>query len=109
LIDPISTVRQELAHGSAQVAGTVTIDGASLYRIDLPNGVVGYFDRTDYRPMYVDNPQRDGSVVRMRVITYEQLSMTPENEKLLSITAQHPKLGWVRTQTTPPASRGLEI
>jgi hypothetical protein len=97
LIDPISIVGEELAHGSAQVAGTVTIDGASLYKIDLSNGVVGYFDRTDYRPMYLDNPQRDGSVVRMRVVTYEQLSMTPENEKLLSITAQHPN---ARVETT---------
>jgi hypothetical protein len=90
LIDPISIVRDRLESGTAQVAGTVTIDGTSLYKIDLPNGVVGYFDRTDYRPMYLDNPQGDGSVVRARVVTYEQLPMTPENEKLLSITAQHP-------------------
>ena len=53
--------------------------------------MVGYFDRTDYRPVYLDNPQRDGSVVRTRVITYEELSITPENELLLSITAQHPR------------------
>jgi hypothetical protein len=91
LIDPISIVRDELENGTAHVAGTVTIDGTSLYKIDLPNGVVGYFDRTNYRPMYLDNPQRDGSVVRVRVVTYEQLPMTPENEKLLSITARHPK------------------
>lgn len=91
LIDPLSTVRAQLASGSARVAGTVTIDGQSLYKIELPNGVVGYFDRTDYRPVYVDNPQRDGSVVRTRVVTYEELPMTPENEQLLSITAQHPR------------------
>ncbi len=103
LIDPISIVAEELAHGSAQVAGTVTIDGASLYKIDLPNGVVGYFDRTDYRPMYLDNPQRDGSVVRVRVVTYEQLPMTPENEKLLSITAQHPT---ARVETNPNKAPG---
>jgi hypothetical protein len=90
LIDPVSVVRQQLVNGSAQVAGTVTIDGVSLYKIELPDGVVGYFDRTDYRPMYLDNPQRDGSVVRTEVVTYEELSMTPENAKLLSITAQHP-------------------
>ena len=103
LIDPISIVAEELAHGSAQVAGTVTIDGASLYKIDLPNGVVGYFDRTNYRPIYLDNPQRDGSVVRMQVVTYEQLSMTPENEKLLSITAQHPN---ARVDTNPSDAPG---
>jgi hypothetical protein len=91
LIDPLSTVREELASGSSRVAGTVTIDGLSLYKIELPNGVIGYFDRTDYRPVYVDNPQRDGTVVRTRVITYEELPMTPQNEQLLSITAQHPR------------------
>ena len=91
LIDPIETVRAALASGTAQVAGTVTIAGQSLYKIELPDGVVGYFDQSDYRPVYLDNPQRDGSVVRTRVITYEELPITPENELLLSITAQHPR------------------
>jgi hypothetical protein len=99
LIDPIETVRAELANGTAQVAGTVTIGGQSLYKIQLPDGVVGYFDRTDYRPVYLDNPQRDGSVVRTRVITYEELSITPENQMLLSITAQHPRAS---VDTGPP-------
>jgi hypothetical protein len=98
LIDPLSIVRQQLAEGSGQVVGTVTIDGVSLYKIELPNGVVGYFDATNYLPRYVDNPQRDGSVVRTRVVTYEELSMTAENEKLLSVTAQHPD---ARVETTP--------
>lgn len=91
LIDPIEAVRAALTHGTARVAGTVTIDGRPLYKIKLPNGVVGYFDRTDYRPVYLDNPQRDGTVVRTQVITYEELSITPANELLLSITAQHPR------------------
>ena len=52
--------------------------------------MVGYFDTTDYRPMYLDNPQRDGNVVRTRVVIYDELPMTPDNAKLLSITAQHP-------------------
>ena len=92
LIDPIDDrSRGSSRTGQRQVAGTVTIDGQSLYKIELPNGVVGYFDQTDYRPVYLDNPQRDGSVVRTRVITYEELPMTPENEQLLSITAQHPR------------------
>jgi hypothetical protein len=103
LIDPIETVRAALANGTAQVAGTVTIDGRSLYKIEFPNGVVGYFDQTDYRPVYLDNPQRDGSVVRTQVITYEELSLTPENEKLLSITARHPD---APVDTSPaPATR----
>lgn len=91
LIDPIETVRAGLTQGTAQVAGTVTIDGQSLYKIVLPGGTVGYFDRTDYRPVYLDNPQRGGSIVRTRVITYEELPLTPENLQLLSISAQHPR------------------
>jgi hypothetical protein len=89
-VDPIAGVRQQLAHGRGQVAGTATIDGQALYKITLSTGVVAYFDTTDYRPMYLDNPQRDGSIVRTRVVTYEELPMTPDNAKLLSITAQHP-------------------
>jgi hypothetical protein len=99
LIDPIETVRAALTHGTAQVAGTVTIDSQSLYKIELPDGVIGYFDQTDYRPVYLDNPQRDGSVIRTQVITYEELPITPENETLLSITAQHPKAS---ADTGPP-------
>jgi hypothetical protein len=89
-IDPVSEVRQELASGQAQVAGTVVIGGSSLYKIDLPNGLVGYFDTNDYRPRYMDDPQRNGSVVRVRVATYEYLPMTASNRALLSVTAQHP-------------------
>ena len=99
MIDPIETVRAALTHGTAQVAGTVTIDGQSLYKIELPDGAVGYFGQTDYRPVYLDNPQRDGSVVRTQVITYEELPITPENETLLSITAQHPRAS---ADTGPP-------
>jgi len=90
-IDPIESVRAALTHGTAHVAGTVTIDGQALYKIELSDGVVGYFDQRDYRPVYLDNPQRDGSVVRTRVITFEELPITPENDALLSITAQHPR------------------
>jgi hypothetical protein len=44
----------------------------------------------DYRPRYLDDPQRDGTVVRLRVAVYEYLPMTPSNRALLSVTAQHP-------------------
>jgi hypothetical protein len=98
LVDPIETVRAALANGTAQAAGTVTIDGQPLYKIELPNGVIGYFDQSNYRPVYLDNPQRDGSVVRTRVVTYEELPLTPTNESLLSITAQHPD---AKVQTGP--------
>jgi hypothetical protein len=91
LIDPIESVRAALIGGTAQVEGTVTVDGQSLYKLELPNGVVGYFDRADYRPVYLDNPQRSGGIVRTRVLTYEELPITPANELLLSMTAQHPR------------------
>jgi len=89
--DPVAQVRQELAHGQAEETGTVTIGGVSLYRIELPHGLVGYFDTVDYLPRYLDDPQRDGSVVRLRVAAYEYLAMTPTNRALVSITAQHPR------------------
>jgi hypothetical protein len=88
--DPVAQVRQELASGQAQVTGTVVIDGASLYRIDLPRGFVGYFDTSNYAPRYVDAPMGDGTVVRFRVEVYEYLPMTSANQALLSVTAQHP-------------------
>lgn len=104
LVDPIETIRAGLTNGTAQVAGTVTIDGRSLYKVELPNGVVGYFDRTDYRPVYLDNPQRGGSVVRTQVVAYEELPITSENERLLSVAAQHP--GARIALGTPPAPTG---
>lgn len=57
----------------------------------FPGGLAGYFDTGDYRPRYLDDPQRNGSVVRLRVAAYEYLAMTPANRALLSITAQHPR------------------
>ena len=88
--DPVSAVRQELASGAAQFHGTVTIDGSALYKIDLPHGMVGYFEEGTYQPRYLDDPQRDGSVVRLRVLAYEYLPMSAANRELLSVTAQHP-------------------
>jgi hypothetical protein len=103
LVDPIETARAALANGTAQVDGTVTIDGQSLYKIDLSDGVVGYFDRTDYQPVYIDNPQRGGgSVVRTKVLTYDELANTAENEKLLSVSAQHPGARVVHGSPTDP-------
>jgi hypothetical protein len=104
LFDPVEIVRAELIAGTAQVVGTVTIDGQPFYRIDLPGGAVGYFDQTDYRPVYLDNPQTDGSIVRTHVITYEELSLTPENAQLLSVTAQHPNAS-VETSPAPIKQR----
>jgi hypothetical protein len=96
--NPISQIRQELASGQAQLAGTVVIGGASLYKIDLPNGLVGYFNENDYRPRYLDDPQQNGAAVRLMVAAYEYLPMTQPDRALLSVTAQHPK---ARIDTNP--------
>jgi hypothetical protein len=88
--NPISEIRAELTSGQAQLVGTVMIAGAVLYKIDLPNGLVGYFDQSDYRPRFLDDPQRTGAAVRLRVAAYEYLPMTQANRALLSETAQHP-------------------
>jgi hypothetical protein len=102
LIDPVETARAALANGTANVAGTVTIAGQSLYKIELGNGVTGYFDQTTYRPVYLDNPQGDGSVVRTHVLTYEELPLTPTNQNLLSLTAHHPN---ARVETSPAPTK----
>jgi hypothetical protein len=102
--DPVAQVRQQLASGQAHVNGTVVIDGASLYKIELPHGLVGYFDTRSYAPRYLDAPQRDGTVVRLRVAVYQYPPMTSANRDLLSVTAQHPD---ARIDTNPsdaPAS-----
>ena len=88
--DPVARIRRELASGQAQVNGTVNIDGVALYKIDLPQGRVGYFDTRNYALRYLDQPQPDGTVVRLRIEVYEYLPMTSANQDLLSVTAQHP-------------------
>jgi hypothetical protein len=55
--------------------------------------------------VYLDNPQRDGTVVRTQVVTYDELSLTPGNEKLLSLTAQHPGAS-VETGQAPASATG---
>jgi hypothetical protein len=87
--DPVARIRRELASGQAHVDGTVVIDGASLYKIDLTHGLVGYFDPRNYALRYVDN-SRGGPVMRLRVMVYKYLPMTSANRKLLSVAAEHP-------------------
>ncbi len=101
--DPIASVRKALNDGAAHVEGTVVIGGESLYKIELPQGMVGYFDRATYVPRYLDDPQGDGSVLRLRVAAYEYLPMTSGNAKLLSVTAEHPN---ARIDTNPADAPG---
>jgi hypothetical protein len=51
---------------------------------------VGYFDKNDYRPRYLDDPQQSGPPVRLMVAAFEYLPMTPANRALLSVASQHP-------------------
>jgi len=88
--DPISQIREELQAGEAHVTGTANVGGVQAYRIALPSGIVGYFDTTDYRPLLLDDPQRDGTIVRLRVVAFEYLPQTPGNLRLLDLKAQHP-------------------
>jgi hypothetical protein len=87
--DPISAVREELRAGSAHDVGSAVIDGVPLYKIGLVHGLVGYFDKTSYQLRYLDEPQRDGSIVRFRLLDYRYLPLAG-NRTLLSITAAHP-------------------
>jgi hypothetical protein len=88
--DPAALVRRELSNGRAQVAGPVVIAGARLYKLDLPHGLVAYVNVSNYRLRYLDDPQRGGGIVRLRVAAYQYLPMTAANRALLSVTAQHP-------------------
>jgi hypothetical protein len=88
--NPMAQIRQALASGQAHFVGIAVIDGAPLYKIDLQQGRVVYFDPRHDRPRYLDNPQGDGTVVRLRFAAYEYLPMTEASRAMLSIIAQHP-------------------
>jgi hypothetical protein len=108
LSDPLATVREELDSGKARVVGETTIEGASVYEITLPYGYVGYFETSTYRPLFIDSPTSgpsaaSGKLIRMRVVTLEYLPQTPENLRLLSLTAQHPD---ARVEQNPAAWGG---
>jgi hypothetical protein len=88
--NPLAQIRRELASGQARFVGTAVIDGTPLYKIDLPSGRIVYLDTGNNRPRYLDNPQGDGTVVRLRLVVYEYLPMTRSDRAILSVVAQHP-------------------
>jgi hypothetical protein len=93
--DPLALVRENLDNGKARMIGETTIEGASVYKISLPDGYIGYFDTKTYRPLFLDSPTSgpsaaSGKLIRMRVVAMEYLRPTPANLQLLSLTAQHP-------------------
>jgi hypothetical protein len=95
--DPLAQVRQELHAGRAEVLGSTTTDGVPTYKIRFEsNGgfssdsLVAYVDKHTYRPILLSDPQRDGTIVQLRVVALEYLPRTPANLRLLSLTARHP-------------------
>jgi hypothetical protein len=88
--DPVSLIRQQLANGQATVTGKTTIDGQQLYGIRISTGITTYVDNGSYIPVYIDDPQPNGSTLRFKVVAYQYLPSTPQNLPLLSISAQHP-------------------
>jgi hypothetical protein len=95
--DPISMVRAELHNGGAQMLGSTTTDGVPTYEIRFASkggfgrdSLIAYVDRQTYRPVLLSDPQSNGTVVQLRVVTFEYLPATPANMQLLSLTARHP-------------------
>ncbi len=96
--DPIAQVHQALQNGDARVLGTAHVDGMNTYRIQFAEkgrfgsgSLVAYVDQSTYRPVRLDDPQRNGAVVHLRVVTIEFLPATSANLQLLSLTARHPR------------------
>jgi hypothetical protein len=96
--DPLAQVRQMLDEGRARVLGSTLVDGADTYKIQFAekdNGftsqsLVAYVDQRTYRPVLLSDPQRNGQVVELRVVTFEYVSATAANLESLSLTARHP-------------------
>lgn len=95
--DPLTAVRQDLQTGQARVLGTAQIGGVSTYKIQFADkggfdsqSVIAYVNQHTYRPVMLADPQRDGTIVHLRVVTLEYLPATPANLQLLSLTKRHP-------------------
>lgn len=107
---PLSEIKQELQDGQARVLGTSTIDGTSTYKIQLADnngsdaqGIIAYVDQASYRPiMLAYDPQHNGTIVDLNVVTFEYLPATPANQNLLSLTDRYPSAQVVADNTTPP-------
>lgn len=108
--DPLAQVRQMLDEGRARVLGSARIDGVDTYKIQFAekdNGftsqsLVAYVDQHTYRPVLLADPQRNGTVVDLRVVTFEYLAATPANLQSLRLTARHPG---ARVVTDPASAK----
>jgi hypothetical protein len=95
--DPLETVRADLADGSARLLGSTVTDGTPTYKIEFAeNGgfgagsLIAYVDRRTYRPILLSDPQRNGGVVQLKIVTFQYLPATPANLRLLTLAARHP-------------------
>jgi len=96
--DPIAQVHQMLDEGRARVLGTATVDGVDTYKIQFAEkddgftsqSLIAYVDQSTYRPVLLSTPQRNGTVVNLRVVTLEYLPATQANLQSLSLTSRHP-------------------
>jgi hypothetical protein len=109
--DPIAQVRQMLDEGRARVLGTAQVDGVDTYKIQFEDkhgytsqGLVAYVDQQTYRPVLLSDPQRDGTVVTLRVVTLEYLPATQANLQSLSLTARHPGARVVTDPASPKSA-----
>lgn len=113
--DPLSQVRQALDDGRARVLGNAETDGVATYEIQFADkdgfnsqGLVAYVDRRTYRPVLLSDPQRNGTIVHLRVITLEYLPASAANLRSLSLTARYPTARVVTDSQpgkTPPAGK----
>jgi hypothetical protein len=96
--DPVAQVHQMLDESRARVLGSAQVDGVDTYKIQFAekdNGftsqsLIAYVDQHTYRPVLLSDPQRDGTIVTLRVVTLEYLPATPANLQSLNLTVRHP-------------------
>lgn len=106
LSDPLAEVRQALRDGRARVLGTKELDGHPTYEIQFAEktgfdsqSLIAYVDEHTYRPILLSDPQRDGTVVQLRVVAFEYLPETAANLRNLSLTGRHPTARVVRASS----------
>jgi hypothetical protein len=108
--NPLTEIKQELHDGRARVLRTATVDGTSTYAIQLADnngfdaqGLIAYVDQSNYRPIEIADPQRNGTIVHLRVVALEYLPTTRANLSLLSLTARYPSAAVVNDPTAAAA------